>query len=290
MSITTTVTKTLKTYSKHQRVVNCENLFQNFASTSDEQFSSSNNSSEKAKLEEANQEIKTKRGRRVASKAPETASKQRNNSQKGRAASAKEAEIAAVTTTKPTKKRQNLGEKPTVQHEPKKRSKKLDENKENSQQQEMPKEPIKLFEMSEDSNSSSGRLASNAIKKETKSKSEKKLSVSASATQIVDSMVSTCNVTREKKSNDSTLKSILKPSSRVTNLKETPDTQSQQAVKKAKSKRLVKISAEITCRNDNLTSLKCDNRKKHAASTSTPTGTRRKPLKAPQNVSIICKN
>jgi len=286
MSTTTATTKTLKTYSKHQRIVNCENLFQNIAST-EEPISSTNSSNEPARLEEAKQEIKTKRGRKPAAvKVQDVATKPRNTSQRTKAASTKELEVAC-TTSKSTKKRQVSSNYATTQNEVKKRSKKVEENKENSQQQVKPNEPIKLFEMSEDSNSSSGRSVPNPVKKETKTKAkpEKKLSVSASATQIVDSMASAWNMTHEKKSN-CTLKSILRPNTHVTNEKET---EQQQVVKKPKSKRVVKILAEITCKDDNLTTLKCDNRKKHAASTSTPTGTRRKPLKAPQNVSIICK-
>lgn len=52
----------------------------------------------------------------------------------------------------------------------------------------------------------------------------------------------------------------------------------------AGSKKAVKILDKIDDKNDQITKLKLDNRTKHAANTSTPSGLRRKPLKLPTNI------
>ena len=57
----------------------------------------------------------------------------------------------------------------------------------------------------------------------------------------------------------------------------------------SRPKRGVKILEKIDDKNDQLENLKIDNKTKHSASTSTPTA-RRRPLKAPQDVSMICKS
>lgn len=57
-----------------------------------------------------------------------------------------------------------------------------------------------------------------------------------------------------------------------------------------KNKRAVRILAKIDDKNDQLANLKIDNKTKHSASTSTPSGMRRRPLKAPQDVSMISKS
>ncbi len=56
-----------------------------------------------------------------------------------------------------------------------------------------------------------------------------------------------------------------------------------------KTKRAVRILEKIDDKNDQLTNLRIDNKTKHSASTSTPSGARRRPLKAPQDVSLIVK-
>jgi len=58
----------------------------------------------------------------------------------------------------------------------------------------------------------------------------------------------------------------------------------------AKKKRGVRILENIDDKNDQLTNFRFDNRTKHAASTSTPSGQRRRPLKAPVDVSMIGKS
>lgn len=64
----------------------------------------------------------------------------------------------------------------------------------------------------------------------------------------------------------------------------------QQPVLSAKPKRVAKLLDEISDKKDQiLQNVKPDNRQKHTASTSTPSGLRRRPLKAPQNVSLIIK-
>lgn len=53
------------------------------------------------------------------------------------------------------------------------------------------------------------------------------------------------------------------------------------------AKKAVKILENIDDKNDQLANFKFDCRKKHGAPTSTPSGLRRKPLKLPQDVSMI---
>jgi len=55
----------------------------------------------------------------------------------------------------------------------------------------------------------------------------------------------------------------------------------------SKSKKAVKILDKIDDKNDQISHFKIDNRTKYAASTSTPSGLRRRPLKAPQDISMI---
>lgn len=55
----------------------------------------------------------------------------------------------------------------------------------------------------------------------------------------------------------------------------------------AASKKAVVILDKIDDKNDQLTKLKLNNRIKHAAQTSTPSGLRRKPLKLPTDISMI---
>jgi hypothetical protein len=57
--------------------------------------------------------------------------------------------------------------------------------------------------------------------------------------------------------------------------------------KQTKPKKAVKILETIDDKNDQIANFKPDNRTKHAASTSTPSGLRRRPLKLPQDVSMI---
>ena len=82
------------------------------------------------------------------------------------------------------------------------------------------------------------------------------------------------------------LKSIMKNSKKDESAgKETePETEGAKSAKRG-----VKILEKINDKNDQLTNLKIDNKTKHSASTSTPTA-RRRPLKAPQDVSLIDKS
>lgn len=57
--------------------------------------------------------------------------------------------------------------------------------------------------------------------------------------------------------------------------------------KPVKVKKAVKILEYIDDKNDQISNFKIDNRKKHTASTSTPCGLRRRPLKMSQELSII---
>lgn len=85
------------------------------------------------------------------------------------------------------------------------------------------------------------------------------------------------------------IKSIMK--SRTEDPDESTATKDQSISKKStvpiKSKKAVKILETIDYKNDQISHLKIDNRTKHAAATSTPSGLRRKPLKAPQDISVI---
>ena len=55
-------------------------------------------------------------------------------------------------------------------------------------------------------------------------------------------------------------------------------------------KRVVRILEELDTKKERiLENVKPDNKQKHTASTSTPSGGRRKPLKAPGDVSLIVK-
>lgn len=81
------------------------------------------------------------------------------------------------------------------------------------------------------------------------------------------------------------VKSIIKSGS------EEPDKENALPSKKqtttAASKKAVVILEKIDDKNDQLTKLKLNNRIKHAAQTSTPSGLRRKPLKPPTDISMI---
>ncbi len=83
-------------------------------------------------------------------------------------------------------------------------------------------------------------------------------------------------------------KSIMKASSNQKGAEGGGDP-ANEPTKEKRPKRIVRILEEINLKNDQLTTVKCDNKTKHTAATSTPTGLRRRPLKLPQNVSIISK-
>jgi len=59
--------------------------------------------------------------------------------------------------------------------------------------------------------------------------------------------------------------------------------------KEPTTKKNVRIAEEINEKNDCLDNVCCDNKKTYTKSTSTPSGLRRKPLKAPHDISIIGK-
>lgn len=104
--------------------------------------------------------------------------------------------------------------------------------------------------------------------------SKKRTSESATATAIVNSM-----------SIDETPKEEIKLKSIV---KSANENKPPGAV--GRPKRVVKILEELDVKKDQiLQNVKPDNKQKHTASTSTPSGGRRKPLKAPHDVSLIVK-
>lgn len=105
-----------------------------------------------------------------------------------------------------------------------------------------------------------------------KSESASNLSISATATAIVNSGIS-----YSSSINDQTApKSIMKAK----------QDKSQETEENKKPKRGVRIHDDFV--KTELLGVKCD-KHKYSASTSTPSGLRRKPLKAPQDVSMICK-
>jgi hypothetical protein len=146
-------------------------------------------------------------------------------------------------------------------------------------------------------NSVSRRLKSTKIN-ESSFKTANDRSTSPSATAIVNSAISSIDAYSFAQNNDVHIKSIIKQPtvSDVNNKKkqELEDIAKQQPdtnqAKSQRPKRLVRILEEINLKNDQLTNVKADNKHKHTAATSTPTGLRRRPLKVPQNVSIISKS
>ena len=142
---------------------------------------------------------------------------------------------------------------------------------------------MKLFQSSSSSNLTTGdqinnnRDSSINIESTTSSTSSKKrTSESATATAIVNSM---------SIDNDNHLALAAARQS-----VEPVPAPKQQPVLSARPKRVSKLLDEISDKKDQiLQNVKPDNRQKHTASTSTPSGLRRRPLKAPQNVSLIIK-
>lgn len=89
------------------------------------------------------------------------------------------------------------------------------------------------------------------------------------------------------------LKSIVKPSQSEL-VVEMPAQQISEIAVPAnpvgRPKRVVRILEELDTKKERiLENVKPDNKQKHTASTSTPSGGRRKPLKAPGDVSLIVK-
>lgn len=81
----------------------------------------------------------------------------------------------------------------------------------------------------------------------------------------------------------SNIKSIIKSRSETI---DDSNSKISEPAKKAKGKKVVKI-IEIDTKNDQIDNFKIDNRKKHAVSTSTPSGMRRRKLQLPQDFSMI---
>ena len=118
-------------------------------------------------------------------------------------------------------------------------------------------------------------------------------SASPSATAIVNSAISCIDaydfLQNEKPAKS---KSIIKDSrnSKNENIAEANPEKEPKVATSNPPKRSVRIIEDINLKNDKLESIKCDNKHKHTAATSTPSGLRRRPLKLPQNVSIISKS
>ncbi|RNA25279.1 hypothetical protein BpHYR1_018979 [Brachionus plicatilis] len=138
-----------------------------------------------------------------------------------------------------------------------------------------------LFEDSPDENEENVPAKNTGQKTKTRKTSNNKLkkcesasnlSVSATATTIVNSVIS----------NSSSINEQIAPKS----IMKTKQNKSEETEENKKPKRGVKIQDDLV--KSELLGVKCD-RHKYSASTSTPSGLRRKPLKAPQDVSMICK-
>ena len=170
------------------------------------------------------------------------------------------------------------------------------------------KQEFKLFEMSDsgsiDLNSVSSSLSSlnNNTKLSTRATCQRSsnstnnnyvknsdASVSATATAIVNSANSTAyadDYMLLEQQRSKLVKSIMKLSCGGSSKEMPPPPMAEAA---ARPKRSVKILEKLEDKTDKILNVKCDNRTKHTASTSTPSGLRRRPLKAPQNVSMIGK-
>lgn len=145
---------------------------------------------------------------------------------------------------------------------------------------------LKLFENSDSSDDKHQDTVSTRSASSRSNSSNNNASVSATASAIVDSANSTqmgsSSTLGPATSFSSQPKSIMKS----TKSQLTESVTSQQPAKK----RNVKIMDEISNKPDDiLSNLKPDNKTKYKASTSTPSGLRRKPLKAPTDVSFIMK-
>lgn len=138
-----------------------------------------------------------------------------------------------------------------------------------------------LFEDSPDENQENEILTKTEQKTKTrktkvtklkKSESASNLSISASATAIVNSGISCSSSINDQPAP----KSIMKAK----------NDKKQEHDENQKPKRGVRIQDDFV--KSELLGVKCD-KHKYSASTSTPSGLRRRPLKAPQDVSMICK-
>lgn len=153
---------------------------------------------------------------------------------------------------------------------------------------------IKLFQSSSSSSTTSSSSSSNQSERESVDFRKKRTSESATATAIVNSMSIDMMENSEVATNTAPkLKSIVKLPAQPVPAVETESAAAgaDLPIAVAKPKRVVRILEELDVKKDRiLENVKPDNKQKHTASTSTPSGGRRKPLKAPQDVSLIVKN
>lgn len=179
------------------------------------------------------------------------------------------------TKTTNNRKRKNSSDKVST--------KKLEEGQENKKIDKKSSKKIPaLFEDSPDENEENEILAKREQKTKTrkttdnknlkKSESASNLSVSASATAIVNSGISCSSSINDQTAPKSIMKVRLN--------------KNQENDENKKPKRGVRIQDDFV--KSELLGVKCD-KHKYSASTSTPSGLRRRPLKAPQDVSMICK-
>ena len=166
---------------------------------------------------------------------------------------------------------------------------------------------MKLFQMSDsslnsDTNSVKSEQTSSAGQRMSTRSSRSNLkeisnnteqSVSASATAIVGN---SCMESIAEKPPKSILKAksknveeVVLPVAPILKNPMSVEERAMALVSGARPKRNVKILEKIEDKPDQILNVKCDNKTKHTASTSTPSGLRRRPLKAPQDVSMICK-
>lgn len=186
------------------------------------------------------------------------------------------------------RKRKNSGEKIEKKEDEKQEDTTEDLKETSGRKGSKPKIPV-LFEDSDDENQENepekkpaakprGRKPSATRMKKSTSASNMatNLSVSATATAIVNSGIS--NTSSMIEENKVAPKSIMKSKEN----KMEPEVEDAK-----KSKRGVRIQDELGPKSE-IIGVKCD-KHKYSASTSTPSGLRRKPLKLPQDVSMICK-
>lgn len=173
-------------------------------------------------------------------------------------------------TTK--RKRKNLNDK----EEPKNEEKAEEEDESKSKRNSNPRMP-KLFDVSQ-SNLEDKSESKTTTTKRTTRKATKNQNVKISKNEADENSYEISESVKDE--NSAPPKSIMKSKYLISKEIEEP--------KVLRSKRAVRILEELTEKNDQILNIRCDNRTKHTASTSTPSGFRRKPLKV-QDVSMISK-
>lgn len=132
--------------------------------------------------------------------------------------------------------------------------------------------------------------AAEALAKETATKKKRGITKSKSTSNIKNLSTKKAQmITEDPNKSDlvkqiGSIKSIIKSRSETTDDSKPKITETEKKTKGGK--KAVKI-IEIDAKNDQIENFKIDNRKKHAVSTSTPSGMRRRKVQVPQDFSMI---